>query len=156
MPDISGFDFDPTTIEPQRPMEPVPAGPHSVVITETELRETKAGNGTYLQITMEIVGGEHAGRRLWDNINLRHPNEQAVEIGRRRLSTICRILGIDRLPNTEMLHGKALVAIVAHKLYEGSMRAEVKGYSASAAPAAPKRIESAAAPVKSPPWKKGG
>lgn len=159
MPDLSGYNFDPTAIEPDRPSEPLPPGTYTVVVVETEVRETKAGTGTYLNVEMEVIDGDHKGRRIWDRINLRNPNEQAVEIGMRRLSSICRILGLERLPNSELLHGKTLAVTVYHRDRGGRTNVDVKNYAATgrAAPAS-KRVEAVppSGEQKTPPWKRGG
>lgn len=159
MPDLSSYNFDPTAIEPDRPSEPIPPGTYTAIVVETEVRETKAGTGTYLNVEMEIVDGDHKGRRIWDRIHLRNPSEQAVEIGMRRLSSICRILGLERLPNSELLHGKTLAVTVYHRDRDGRTNVDVKNYAAAgrAAPAS-KRVEAVppAGERKTPPWKKGG
>jgi hypothetical protein len=158
MPDLSDLNFDPSAIEPDRPIEPLPPGPYAVVVTNTSLRETKSGSGTYLEIEMEVVEGDHKGKRIWDRLNLRNPSDTAVEIGMRRLSSICRILGLERLPNSELLHGKTLVATVAHRDRDGRVNVDVKGYAASKGAAPAKRVEAvpAAGGAKTPPWKRAG
>ena len=44
------------------------------------MRPTKAGNGSYLQLEIEILEGQYKGRRLWDRLTLNHPNAVAVQI----------------------------------------------------------------------------
>lgn len=158
MADLTEYNLDLTAIEPERQNEPLPAGAYAVVVSNTQTRETKMGNGTYLEIEMEIVEGDHKGRRIWDRINLRNPSEVAVEIGMRRLSSIGRILGIDRLANSEQLHGKMLVVTVAHRERDGRVNVDVKGYAASKGAAPAKRVEAvpAAGGAKTPPWKRAG
>jgi hypothetical protein len=40
----------------------------SVVITDTEEKPTKAMNGSYLQLTIEVIEGQHAGRKVFDRL----------------------------------------------------------------------------------------
>jgi hypothetical protein len=42
----------------------------SAVITDTEKKPTKAMNGSYLQLTIEVIEGQHAGRKVFDRLNL--------------------------------------------------------------------------------------
>jgi hypothetical protein len=156
--DLTEYNLDLTAIEPERRNEPLPEGAYSVVVSTTQTRETKAGNGTYLEIEMEIVEGDHKGRRIWDRINLRNPSDAAVEIGMRRISSIGRILGIDRLMNSEQLHGKMLVVTIAHRERDGRTSVDVKGYAAGKGAAPAKRVEAvpAAGGAKTPPWKRAG
>ena len=46
--------------------EPIPNGNYQAVITASELRSNKAGNGTLMALTWEIVGPTHVGRLIWD------------------------------------------------------------------------------------------
>lgn len=159
MPDLSDLNFNPMAIEPDGQSDPLPAGVYTVAIVNTAVKETKAGNGIYLEIDLEVVDGDHKGRHVWDRLNLRNPSQQAVEIGTKRLASICRILGLERLPNSELLHGKTLVANVYHREREGRVNVDVKNYAAAGRTApASKRVEAVpqSGERKTPPWKQRG
>ena len=81
--------FNAATIEPAATYEPLPAGNYSAVIVESEEKPTKAMTGSYLQLGLEIVEGQYAGRKLIDRLNLNNPNQIAVDIAQRTLSAIC-------------------------------------------------------------------
>ena len=77
------INFDATQVEPNegRP-DPVPAGWYDVVIVESEAKQTQRKTGYFLALTYQIVSGEFKGRKVFQNINLQNPNEEAVRIGR--------------------------------------------------------------------------
>lgn len=107
-----GQTFDATAVEPSAPRELLPAGDYLVQIVESEIVETKAGDGQMLKLTLDIVDGPHAGRKLWDNLNLVNRNEQAVEIAQRTLSAICHATGKLQVSDSEALHFIPMVATV--------------------------------------------
>ena len=102
MVDLSGF--DPNVHEPLAGFDPIPAADYTAVIIDSEKKATKAGNGEYLELTWQIVEGEHEGRLLWQRINLQHPSERAVEFGHRMLSSICRAVGKMQIRDSSELH----------------------------------------------------
>ena len=128
---MGNLNFDATTVEPSAPMEAVPAGTYPVRIAETEIKQTKNGNGRYLQLTLDIIDGQYKGRKLFDRLNLWNPNQQAVEIAQKTMSAICHATGIMQPRNHEELRGKTLSAKVNQDNDpQYGARNEVKGYSA--------------------------
>jgi hypothetical protein len=67
--DLTGFNA--LEIEPATSYEPLPADWYKVVITDTEEKPTKAQTGSYLQLTIEVIEGNHAGRKVFDRLNLK-------------------------------------------------------------------------------------
>jgi hypothetical protein len=157
MANLNGFDAN--QVKPTGDFEPVPAGKYLAVITDSEMKPNKAGTGSYLQLTFEIVEGEHKGRFLWARLNLDNPNATAVAIARAELSAICRAVGVLAPNDSVELHNLPLVIHVKCKKRDdtGEITNEVKGYSPKAAltepavkPAAPSANNKAA----TPPWKR--
>lgn len=146
---MTSLHFDASTVEPTTPIEPVPAGKYAVMITESEMKPTKAGNGNYLQLTFEIIEGEYKGRLLWARLNLDNPNAQAVAIARAELSAICRAVGVMQPKDSVELHNLPLQISVRLRKRSDSdeMANEIKGYS-------PKQAGSTApqSSSNSPPW----
>ena len=56
MANLQGFDAN--TVEPADDLEPIPAGKYVAVITDSEMKPTKSGIGSYLQLTFTIIEGE--------------------------------------------------------------------------------------------------
>lgn len=162
--------FDATTVEPNAPFEVLPAGKYLTQITASDMRPTKDGNGQYLWLELEILDGEHKGRKLYDRLNLENQSQQAVEIAQRALSAICHATGKLHVSDSEDLHFIPLIAtvrvrpgrVVDGKEYSASN--EIRGYEpagGSAAPAprpaaAPARPAAAPPPpaAKAAPWKR--
>jgi len=155
--DLNGFNA--LEIEPATSYEPIPADWYKAVITETEEKPTKAQTGSYLQLTIEVIEGQHQGRRVFERLNLKNPNSVAVEIAQRSLSSICRSIGVNNPQNSEELMDKPLMIKVAVKPAQGEYGAsnEIKGYDAASgnvtAMSAPVAA-TASSGVSTPPWKK--
>lgn len=128
--ELNGFDAN--TIEPNVAYDPLPSGWYKAVIVESEEKPTKAQTGSYLQLTLEIIEGDHQGRRTFDRLNLNNPNQTAVDIANRTLSAICRAVGVMTPRSSSDLHDKPLMVKVAVKpaTAEHAASNEVKGYEA--------------------------
>jgi hypothetical protein len=151
MASLNGFNA--ADVEPTADRGPLPAGTYTAAIVESQMKPTKAGTGEMLEIVLEVIDGEHKGRRVWDRLNLRNPSETAVDIAKRTLSAICRSVGVLTPKDSSDLHDRPLVITVVQEEYEGKVSNKVKGYRAATpapAPAArtPAKPANAAAPWK--------
>lgn len=129
---MAQLNFDSNGIDPTPRFDPIPAGDYPVIITTSEMKMTKDGAGQYLELHLEVQGGEFANRKLFDRLNLHNQNRQAVEIAQRQLSQICHAVGVLQVADSEQLHFKPLTAIVALRPARGEYAAsnEIKGYKA--------------------------
>jgi hypothetical protein len=153
MADLRGFDAN--NVEPAGDFEPIPAGKYLAVITESEFKPTKAGTGSYLQLTFQVTDGPCANRLLWARLNLDNPNDTARKIAQGELSAICRAVGVLAPNDSVDLHNLPLVIHVRCKKRSdtGEITNEIKGYSKKDMP--PKPPPAAAAATNStPPWKR--
>lgn len=125
---LSGFDA--TQIDPAKAYEVLPAGWYKCIIASSEEKPTKAQTGSYLELKIQVIEGEHANRTVFDRLNLNNPNQTAVDIANRALSAICHATGVLRPQTSHDLHDKPMMVKVALKpktdAYEASN--EVKGY----------------------------
>lgn len=130
MADLGGT-FDSTTVEASTGYEPIPAGQYKCVATSSEWRATKNGEGRYIEFTWEIVEGNYTGRLIWSRLNLENANQQAVEIARKELSSICKAVGVATPRDTSELHNIPCMVKIAVKIRNdtGEPTNEVKGYS---------------------------
>jgi len=142
---------------------PLPTGWYNVMITESEMKATKAGTGHYLELTMKVMDGEHNGRMVWDRLNIDNPNPVAVEIANKTLSAICHATNVHELNDSTQLHGIPVQARVVVREASGGYDAsnDIKGYKtveggATANPAAPQFTPPAAAPAPAPAPAPGG
>lgn len=152
MADLSNFDA--SQVEPTNDFGPIPAGKYTAIITESEIRPTRSGSGSYLQLTFQICDGEHKNRLLWARLNLDNPNEIAMQIARAELSAICRAVGVLAPRDSTELHNLPLLIHVRCKTRAdtGEVVNEIKGYTKKEAPApaatAQPQVNSA------PPWRR--
>jgi len=127
--------FNPNEHEEEKSFDPIPAAQYVAMITDSEMRQTKAMDGEYLKLTFEIIDGPYKGRLIWTNLNLRNKNPKAVEIANRNLASICRsVHHLTPLDDSQALHNKPLKIKVtireAQNGYDASN--EIKGYSPAA------------------------
>jgi len=123
--------FNANNVEPTTDFEPIPAGKYLAVITDSEMKPTKSGNGQYLEITFQILDGPHKNRVLWSRLNLDNPSTQAVEIALGELSAICRAVGVMQPRDSVELHNLPLIVTVKCKTREdtGEVANEIRGYA---------------------------
>jgi len=95
---------------PQSDFEVIPDGWYTVEIANAESRVASSGNGEYLQIDFVLVDAKHAGRHVWERLNLWHSSEKAVKVAGNILKSIAANAGISRLENSDQLIGKQLEA----------------------------------------------
>jgi len=115
--------FNAELIEPLGSFEPLPAGEYPVVISSSEIKTTRAGNGQYLQLVYDVIDGDFKGRKLFDRLNLVNENTQAEEIAKRSLSSICRAVGVMHPQQAEELHDKPFIVKVIIRTAKGDYQA---------------------------------
>ena len=158
---MAQFDFDASTVAPQASTSPIPAGNYLAQVIESDIKDLASGNGKGMKLTFEIIDGQYKGRRIWENLNIQHTNEDSQRIAQSQLSALCHAVGVIKLRDTAALHMKPVNIKVTVREAEGKYQASnnVKGYE-SAGPVAPTQAAeapSAPAPAsKAPAWAKRG
>ena len=129
----------------------LPAGDYLVHIVKSEMKQTKAKNGHYLSLHMQVLSPEDKkGRFLFSNLNLDNPNPVAMEIANKELNSICQACDQEGVEDSEELHqlpfmvtvkvdpataqwpeGNSITAYKAESEYEGDDVSEYKSVSAS-------------------------
>jgi len=122
--------FNAAQVEPNSEFQPIPAGKYVAVITNSEMKPTKNGNGAYLELTFQILDGDYKGRLVWSRLNLENPNPMAVKIARGDLSAICRAVSVLEPKDSSEIHHLPLVINVRAKTRPdtGEVSNEIKGY----------------------------
>jgi hypothetical protein len=143
---LSGFDA--RTVEPMDSFEPIPAGKYLVAIIASEMKPTKAGTGSYLELQFQVLEGEYKGRLLWSRLNLDNPNELAVKIARSELAAICQAVGVLTPNDSQELHDLPLQVKVKVKNREdtGEPTNEITGYAKKPVPGQARQATGDAAP----------
>jgi hypothetical protein len=155
------------SVEMNTSYEPLPAGNYDVVVVGSEVKENNNRNGSYLQLTLEVVAPRFQGRKIWERLNYKNPNPQAEEIGKRTLKTIMALCGIPKIQSADQFLGHTLPVQVSVKArkdkpdeFENQLRfSPPKGFNeqAVARPAAPQGAVGAPAPAAASgakPWQK--
>ena len=82
MADLTTLNFDPAQTEDMGDcFKVLPPGHYNVVIVESAVNNTKAGNGKLLELKYQVIEGAHTGDTLTDRLNLVNPSELAQKIG---------------------------------------------------------------------------
>ena len=120
--------FDANQHEPNQ-FDVLPAGDYDVCIVASEMKPTKAGTGKYLELKLQVLGGQYQNRFLWDRLNIDNPNATAVTIAKGTLSAICRAVGVLTPRDSAELHNRPLKAVVrVGKDGSNNPSNEIKGY----------------------------
>lgn len=120
--------FDATGIDPTQTSGGLPIGKHPVVIVESEIKTTKAGDGGMLALTLRVMQGPNEGTTGTWNLNIYNPNEQAKQIANRQLSAICHVIGVYQIQDSSQLHGHPFIIEVAPQKKEPQYTEVVKVY----------------------------
>jgi hypothetical protein len=158
---MAQFDFDASTVAPQASTGPVPAGTYLAQVIESDIKDLASGNGKGLKLTFEIIDGQYKGRRIWENLNIQHTNEDSQRIAQSQLSALCHAIGVIKLRDTAALHMKPVNIKVTVREAEGKYQASnnVKGYESAGPVALTQAAEAPSAPApasKAPAWAKRG
>ena len=130
---MAQFHFDASTVAPQASTGPVPAGTYLTQIIESDVAPLKSGKGTGLKLTFEIIDGQHKGRRIWENLNIQHENEETQRIAQSQLSALCHAVNVIKLQDTAALHHKPVHVRVVVREAQGQYQASnnIKGYESA-------------------------
>ena len=156
MANLNGFNAN--EVEPSASFEAIPAGKYLAAITDSEMKPTKNGGGSYLQLTFTIIEGEYKGRVLWARLNLNNSNATAVKIAQSDLSSVCRAVGVMQPHDSCELHNIPLLITVKVKKRSDNddLTNEVKGYEPKSAVVAgkPQQAPQTQQTSNTPPWKR--
>lgn len=154
MATLNGFNAG--EVDPTVALDPIPAGTYAAAIIDSELKPTKAGTGKYLQLTLQVLDGEHGGRLVWARLNLENPNQTTVKIARGELSAICRAVGVMQPRDSVELHNIPLEIKVGLKKRadNGEFTNVIKGYAKKGASATSAPVASGTGAGGTPPWKR--
>ena len=154
--DLSNYNIH--EVEPMGTFEPLPADWYRCVIADTEERETKKQDGSYLMLTIEVIDGKYQGRKIFDRLNLQNKNPVAVDIARRSLASIAKAINVDPKNSSDLIDIPLMVKVAVRPAENGyDASNDVKGYDAASG--SPASVAVAAAPVAAngaatPPWKR--
>ena len=111
--------FDATNVAPREARDVLPKGDYNVLISASEVKENSKKTGHYLTFELTVIDGPHAGRKVYDNMNLWHPNVVAVEIAQRTLSMYAHACNVLQVGDSETLHNIPFTARFGIESAEG-------------------------------------
>ena len=123
--------FDASKVNPNEPIGPIPAGPYLAMMTASERKQNKSGNGEHLEVKFTVQDGQYKGRSITNRLNLWHPNQTAARIAAGDMSAICRAVGVIQPRDSSDLHNLPLEITVActNPDANGRIFNEIKGYA---------------------------
>jgi hypothetical protein len=152
---MAQFNFDASQVAPQQSSGPLPAGVYLAHIVESDVQPLKSGNGEGLKLTFEIIDGQHKGRKVYENLNIRHTNEDTQRIAQSQLSALCHAVNVIKLMDTAALHFKPVRINVTVREAVGQYKASnnIKGYEAAGGGiSAPATAPTPAPVAETPAW----
>lgn len=143
--------FNAAEVQPSS-FEAIPTGTYEAVISNSESRPMKSGNGMGFNLEFEIISGEYKGRKVFAWITFEHrTSPDAQRIGREQLSAICRAVGVTQLNDTAQLHNLPLLIVVALDKNDPT-RNIIKGFKAVKSVGAGAAAPQAAPQNQGAPW----
>lgn len=143
--------FNAAEVQPSS-FEAIPTGTYEAVISNSESRPMKSGNGMGFNLEFEIISGECKGRKVFAWITFEHrTSPDAQRIGREQLSAICRAVGVTQLNDTAQLHNLPLLIVVALDKNDPT-RNTIKGFKAVKSVGAGAAAPQAAPQNQGAPW----
>ena len=85
--------------------DPVPPGEYTAVVKSAEMKDTKAGDGKYIKLRLDITGPTHTGRVLFSNVTVKNKTAQAETIGRGQLAAILASSGLAQFDHSDQMIG---------------------------------------------------
>jgi hypothetical protein len=152
---MAQFNFDASQVAPQASTGPLPAGVYLAHIVESDVQPLKSGNGEGLKLTFEIIDGQFKGRKVYENLNIRHTSEDTQRIAQSQLSALCHAVNVIKLMDTAALHFKPVRINVTVREAVGQYKASnnIKGYEAAGGGiSAPATAPTPAPVAETPAW----
>ena len=109
MADLGG-EFDSSTIT--NTFTPAPAGDYELMVVESEMKPTKAGDGKYLMCKITILAGPEKGRSILKNFNWVNKSEKAVQIGKGEFSDLCKAVNVPKPRDSQQIHNLPFIGKV--------------------------------------------
>jgi hypothetical protein len=117
---MAQLNFDASRVEPATGMDAIPAGWYNVMVDQSEMKPTRDGAGTRLNIRYVVLDGQYQGRKVFHGLNLQHSNPQTVEIAYKQLSALAHAVGVLQVADSQQLHNIPLKIKVKVRPAEGN------------------------------------
>lgn len=88
----------------KKPWELVPTGDYTARLISFEEKETKAGDGMYINAKFEIDVTEKRKLLVFQKFHIANKNRRTVEIDAKRLTFLAKATGLGEMTDTDQLH----------------------------------------------------
>ncbi len=150
---MAALNFNANEHKPQVGFQPIPAGDYLAAIVESNTKPTKSGSGEMLVLKFQVCDGEHKGRHLFVNLNLKNSSQAAVKMAQAELSAICRAVKVMTPNDSVEFHNIPMfVTVGVRRDKDGNAQNEIKGYKARGEAALTSQQQTAAANSNAAPW----
>jgi hypothetical protein len=105
---MAKLNFNPNEVADES--APLPAGDYPFMVIESDIARNKKNTGDYLKLVLHCLDEDNAGVRVYEYLNIDHPNEKVVQIAERQLAELCNAVGVLELEDTQELHDIPFVA----------------------------------------------
>jgi hypothetical protein len=105
--------FNSAQYDPATGFSQLPVGKHPVNITASSIEANKDKTGGYVLLTVTAIDGPAKGMTMPYRLNLYNASQKAAEVAHRQMSALCHATGVAQFMQTEELHGKPFVVVVA-------------------------------------------
>lgn len=153
--------FDTESVAAATDFQVIPAGKYPVLIEKAELKPTKANDGLFIELQLQILDGDFKGRKLWDRINIANPSQECVQIGVACLAALGKALGMRVVQNeSQLINGVCIAHVKIDKHDQNAIRTysaiekppqAAPAYAQPAPAAPPVYAQPVPAPVYAPP-----
>jgi len=106
---------------PQKVQDSTPAnellepGWYPLMVVNTEVKKTKAGDGEYLNVQQIVADGAQKGFTVWSIINWDNPNQMAQDIALRQWHNLRQVVEASleaEIEDTEDMHGTIIEGLI--------------------------------------------
>lgn len=127
-----GQRYERETLPENQSFEPIPSGWYLATVTSSDVKQTKDGTGVYIDLQFTVVGPDHAGRIVFEKINIRNNSQRAEEIGLGTLRGLLAAVGLPGIEDSdELLNKTAEIKVGLEKPQEGyEQRNNIREYRA--------------------------
>lgn len=124
--------FNTSDVPEREDFSPLPEGRYEAMVVQSSVGDNKKKTGQVLTLEIDIIGPTHAGRKLFERLNIVNENSTAETISRQALAELCAAVGKQQISDTSELHEKrffADVKVTAPKPYIDKDGVEKPGFA---------------------------
>lgn len=120
---MARIDFDSTRVPDMQPNGLIPKGEYQALMVHSELKDTRAMDGAYLEGKFRITDGPYSGIEISDRFIMNHRTKPlAIAMGQSKLKKFCRALGRSAAQDSNELENQPLIICVEQRKQRESDR----------------------------------